>query len=643
MFKNMPVGKKIISGFSSVLMLLVIVGGVAYYGLNNGSDGFAEYREMARDTNLAGRLQANMLMVRMNVKDYLITGSDKDQQEYNDYFEKTEGFQAEAQKEIQDPDRAAKIDEVETDLGQYKSGFAQVVQYRKQRNEYVNDVLNVKGPLMENTLTDIMLSANKDEDLTAAFRTGLAMKHLLLARLYMAKFLDTNDQKADDRVQEEFGKMQEQLDILDKELQNPDRRKMLTTVIAAKGDYTKTFNDLTTIIYERNDIIKNTLDRIGPEIARDVEDVKLDIKATQDELGPKLAASNSRSIAIIIGVGLVALAVGVFLMIIITRGITGPLNRVIEGLSNGAEQVSSASEQVSGSSQQLAEGSSEQAASIEETSSSLEEMSTMTKQNADNAHQADNLMKDANKVVGQANESMNDLTTSMEEISKASEETSKIIKTIDEIAFQTNLLALNAAVEAARAGEAGAGFAVVADEVRNLAMRAADAAKNTADLIEGTVKKVNAGSELVTKTNDEFTQVAESSEKVGGLVGEIAAASNEQAQGIEQVNKAVVEMDKVVQSNAANAEESASASEEMNAQAAQMKDFVGELITLVGGSGNGATGSQSSMSRPSKSMIHRALAPPVKRAAGRDLVVQKANEVHPEQIIPMDDDDFKDF
>jgi len=159
--------------------------------------------------------------------------------------------------------------------------------------------------------------------------------------------------------------------------------------------------------------------------------------------------------------------------------------------------------------------------------------------------------------------------------------TGKIIKTIDEIAFQTNLLALNAAVEAARAGEDGAGFAVVADEVRNLAMRAADAARNTADLIEGTVKKINEGGGLVGTTNEAFTKVAESASKVGELVGEIAAASNEQAEGIGQVNTVVTEMDNIVQRNAANAEESASASEEMSAQAEQMKDFVEELVALV--------------------------------------------------------------
>jgi len=284
--------------------------------------------------------------------------------------------------------------------------------------------------------------------------------------------------------------------------------------------------------------------------------------------------------AILAGIGMVVI---VALALFIARSITRPINRVVEGLSEGAEQVAGASGQVASTSQQLAEGASEQAASIEETSASLEEIASMTRQNAQSATQADNLMKQAHQVVEHSNSSMVELTTSMQEISRASEETSKIIKTIDEIAFQTNLLALNAAVEAARAGDAGAGFAVVADEVRNLAMRAADAAKNTANLIEATVEKVKDGSGVVERTNQAFSRVAVSTSKVGELLGEIAAASGEQAQGIDQINKAVAEMDKVVQQNAANAEESAAASEQMNAQAGQMQMFVGDLVTLVGG------------------------------------------------------------
>ncbi len=286
----------------------------------------------------------------------------------------------------------------------------------------------------------------------------------------------------------------------------------------------------------------------------------------------------------------VAIATGALISILlawfIIRSITKPINTVIKGLQNSANDVATASDQMSTASQSLAEGASQQAASIEETSSSLEEMASMTKQNANNARQADNLMQEANQIVKQANNSMTELTTSMEDISRASEETSKIIKTIDEIAFQTNLLALNAAVEAARAGEAGAGFAVVADEVRNLALRAAEAAKDTAGLIEGTVKKVQQGRDLVSSANEAFGQVAESASKVGEHVGEISAASNEQADGIEQLNRAVTEMDKVVQQNAASAEESASSAAEMTQQAEHMKTYVADLVSLVGGSGD---------------------------------------------------------
>ncbi len=294
----------------------------------------------------------------------------------------------------------------------------------------------------------------------------------------------------------------------------------------------------------------------------------------------------SQTLYIMIGVVGLFILGGLISSYFMAYSISRPISHVIEGLTEGAGQVASASTQISSASRSLAEGTSEQAAGIEETSSSIEEMSSMTKQNADNANQANLLMTDTTRVVDEANQSMVELIDSMKEISVASEETAKIIKTIDEIAFQTNLLALNAAVEAARAGEAGAGFAVVADEVRNLAMRAADAAKNTASLIEDTVKKIKNGSEIVSRTNEAFTKVATGAKKVGELLGEIAAASQEQAQGIEQINRAVSEMDKVVQRNAASAEESASAAEEMNAQAERMKGFVSELVGLVGG-GNG--------------------------------------------------------
>jgi len=309
--------------------------------------------------------------------------------------------------------------------------------------------------------------------------------------------------------------------------------------------------------------------------------------ASAEKMATTLSNANNLSrVAIVIGC--CAFMLGAFLAFFITRGITKPINAIIAGMITSADEVACAAGQISAASQSQAEGASEQAASLEETSSSLEEMASMTRQNAGNAMQADSMMKEASLAVDEANEAMQGLTVSMQGITKSSEETSKIIKTIDEIAFQTNLLALNAAVEAARAGEAGAGFAVVADEVRNLAMRAAQSAKETAALIDDTGKKVVEGSGLVSRTNEAFGRVRENSAKVVNVVAEISTASQEQSQGITQVNQAMTEIDEVTQRNASTAEEGAAAAEELSAQTETMKGVVQQLVDLIEGT-NGTT------------------------------------------------------
>jgi methyl-accepting chemotaxis protein len=280
------------------------------------------------------------------------------------------------------------------------------------------------------------------------------------------------------------------------------------------------------------------------------------------------------------------LAIGAIAAFVILRAVTSGISHVMEGLTSGADQVNSASSQLSQSSQKMAEGAGEQAASIEETSSSLVEISSMTKQNADNANAVNSIMQEGKKAAEGGVAEMKKMVTAMGEIKKASGDIAKIIKVIEEIAFQTNLLALNAAVEAARAGEAGKGFAVVAEEVRNLAQRAASASKDISGLIQNAVDKSDVGNSITVNVAKSLDEIADRIKKAGDLAGEVAAASGEQSNGIEQINSAVTQMDSVTQSNAAVAEESASASEELAAQAETLNSHVYELGEIIYGHGN---------------------------------------------------------
>lgn len=415
---------------------------------------------------------------------------------------------------------------------------------------------------------------------------GIINAHLLQARRHEKNLIIRGDIKWVEEVKKEIEQVRSITEQTKVKFKNPANKKQMDVILQEAAAYEKVFAELQELILGQNIDLeqkRKLLEEIDQQLlksGRSVEKVCMEARATQIY---DLQIRKKRANILIFGGGTLVIVLGLIFAFFISRSVTLPVKKVALGLSDGSDQIFAASSQIASSSQHLAESTSESAASLEETSSSLEELSSMTKQNAENSAQVKVVMGQAKEIVDKANQNMANLVQSIGEITKSSEETGKIIKTIDEIAFQTNLLALNAAVEAARAGEAGAGFAVVADEVRNLAMRAAEAAKSTSHLIEGTINAVKNGNELARFTQEAFKENEEIAIRIGQLIDQIATASQEQANGISQINIAVSEMDKVTQQLAANAEETASASEELKGQAEHMKAFVAELTQVIDG------------------------------------------------------------
>ena len=341
-----------------------------------------------------------------------------------------------------------------------------------------------------------------------------------------------------------------------------------------------------------------------------------------------------RNTNLIIAIGGIGLAILVAFFMV--RQMMSMITSSVNGVTEGAEQVASASNQISSSSQQLAEGAQEQAASVEEITSSLSEIKATTEQNTENAREADMLAKSSNQSAQMGYEHIKELNKTMEGINDSSRRISNIIKTIDEIAFQTNLLALNAAVEAARAGEHGLGFAVVAEEVRNLAQRSAEAAKDTANIIETSIEEVKKGNQITEQTNKAFEDILDKVKKTGDIVSEIAISSKEQSRGINQLTEAMSQVDSITQVMASNSEESAAASEEMSAQAVGMKTTIADLAVIFG------IVSSTTSNQIAKKVMHHELKT-IKKTGTKTVASKPLSMKKPSEVLPLDESDLKEF
>jgi methyl-accepting chemotaxis protein len=368
------------------------------------------------------------------------------------------------------------------------------------------------------------------------------------------------------------------LAITNQEINKEALRKTIDSLQNCVNSLDDLINSITAINEKEDDRLR-TKDTLLTEADNMVDAIS---NSTIDFTNNTVSSLEKTVFTLFLGI-IIAIVISIIIGIMIARGISVPINRIINTLTEGSHEVDTMAGELSLSSNNLSDGASHNAASLEETSAALEELSSMTKRNSNNAVEANSLMILTNDAVNKAENSMFNVIKAMEHIAVSGNEIGKIIKTIDEIAFQTNLLALNAAVEAARAGEVGAGFAVVADEVRNLAIRSADAAKNTSDLIAATISNINSGSQMVNSTAESFNIVSQNSSKVLQLVSEVAEASKEQTQGISQISVAMTQMDRVTQTNATSAQQSANSAKQLTFESDHLMEAIDEINTLVQG------------------------------------------------------------
>ncbi len=627
MFKNMTIGKRLILSFLAVAAITAVLGVIGFWGVKSGADAITELgtvRLPGIESTLVIKSQAEN--ISGTLRTLAISGLSREmrQQQYDNLTQARERYQeawAVYEPLPKTPEEAAIWKQLAPAWDTWRSENSKAIELAKQFDTY-----GIQRPY---TLKENLETYRGDH---------YRLEAQVLGMLQSKQVFDGGESHTDCNFGKWLASFQTDNPNLRQTIQacaEPHRRfheairktkqfvqegkteeaaEFFETEMAPAGE--RTF----ALLYDMRGFADQALAALtateqqvlGPvaDTQRTAIDLLDRIEHINSEAGAQVAEESHAQAVFLEVLAIVSLAVGVLLAVtlalIITRAINKALRQIVQSLTEGSNQVASAAGQVSAASQSLAEGATEQAAGLEETSSSLEEMSSMTKQNADNAQQANTLAGEASKAADNGSEAMHRMNAAIQDIQKSSDETAKIIKVIDEIAFQTNLLALNAAVEAARAGEAGKGFAVVAEEVRNLAMRSAEAAKNTSELIEGSVKNSKNGVEIANEVGKVLQEIVESIGKTSSLVSEIAAASQEQAQGIDQVNTAVAQMDKVTQQNAANAEESASASEELSAQAEQMNQIVGELVALVGGAANTANSKaahQSGATRSSQSRL----------------------------------------
>ncbi len=572
MFRIDPRNIKVLGGYLVIIALMIMIGAIAVtQTVSLGR--LVDYLTgpVSREVELADQIKSEVLYTRTAVEKFVYLLKDADKAEADRHIAKLYKLLERADREIRSPERTQILEGIRAVADRYVSEYEKMVIRLRAKEDNRNDLL-ADAREVEEMIYGIM-EANKENSDLYRLAQGV-LKRFNFAMTHIHKFLMSG---APEGSATALGVLNETLGTLEE--RGADN---LVELMYAVEDFRDAFEGLAAVTHKMNEDIAKRFFPIIPEVIRLSEGISDSGWREMDRTGEEVADRVDFTRRVVTSIALFTAILGIFIGLFSANIIIRPISRVISGLSGSAQGLFLFSNRLLSSSHSLNDSSVAQAASLEETSAFLEEMASMTRQNADNARRANMMMKEAGEVVERSNRAMEELTRSMGEISQANQETTKIIRTIDGIAFQTKILSLNAAVEAARAGESGAGFMVVADEIGKLALRSAEAAKTTTEILEKTQKRVQGGESLVTETSRAFTDMAASTEKVGILVAEIDCASEEQALGIEQINKAVANIDEKTQQNTADAEEAASTSQAMNEEAGRMKGYVETLAGLVG-------------------------------------------------------------